>query len=295
MFHRGGLEYGMLPGLGGHMLGDVAEKVKDAHVTIAQRASLAAQGLSGLIDSWVASSRAILEGSDQKRRRVKINLFDHKLVIKLLPDYLDEIAEAEQQVAELAQEKTTFEQGPEDERDNPLPPSPATEADEGTPPTTYAKALDTRLKTAKNALKTIQQHLKRKTSPTPDLLPQQAAALTQEIEALTQTLAPYKEIKRRLGKAKRHLTWLREQLLTLLESARAKLMAEDYEEIVLSLAKKELITDLDSYTTAHRRQVIVAVEQWWDKYHTPLQAIEAEDAVISQRLEEYLRGLGYGH
>jgi hypothetical protein len=55
----------------------------------------------------------------------------------------------------------------------------------------------------------------------------------------------------------------------------------------------DLAAQLERYVTAHRQQVIAAVENWWDKYRVTLRAIETErDAAVS-RLEVFMRELGY--
>jgi type I restriction enzyme M protein len=43
----------------------------------------------------------------------------------------------------------------------------------------------------------------------------------------------------------------------------------------------------------HRAQVVVAVENWWDKYRVPLREIEAEREVTAERLARFERELGY--
>ena len=68
--------------------------------------TLTAQGILGLVDAWVASILSILEDreSDDKviqDRAKKENVLDHRLVRRLLPDYLDNVAALEAKKAEL--------------------------------------------------------------------------------------------------------------------------------------------------------------------------------------------------
>ena len=107
-----------------------------------------ARGFDGVVEGWAATiSTALDEGG-------RLDPLDHKLVKALLPDYLDEIAEAEAKVAELdgtlkaatgSQEQDDDEAGDaSDENDESL-----SEAE--------VKALKKQLTTAKARLKTLKQ------------------------------------------------------------------------------------------------------------------------------------------
>jgi len=78
-----------------------------------------------------------------------------------------------------------------------------------------------------------------------------------------------------------------------LEAARAALTDEDCQRLVLAIFKDGLTAELERYVTAHRQQVIVTIENWWDKYRVTLQDIESERDVARQQLNEFLSGLGY--
>lgn len=63
--------------------------------------TLAAQGFSGLMDSWVVTIRSALEPDEEGQNGAQIDPLSHKLVRRLLPDYLEEMAEAEARKGEL--------------------------------------------------------------------------------------------------------------------------------------------------------------------------------------------------
>jgi type I restriction enzyme M protein len=63
--------------------------------------TLAAQGFEGLVDSWVASILAALEETEEKKNGVRFDPLEHKLVVRLLPDYLKEVTETEAKKTEL--------------------------------------------------------------------------------------------------------------------------------------------------------------------------------------------------
>ncbi len=86
---------------------------------------------------------------------------------------------------------------------------------------------------------------------------------------------------------------LKKEVEKRLSAKRAALTDEDCQGLVLAIFKDGLIAELERYVTAHRQQVIVAVENWWDKYRVTLQDIESERDAARQQLNEFLSGLGY--
>lgn len=60
--------------------------------------TLAAQGFYGLVDSWIASIRASVEGEEARNSDDPL---EHPLVQHLLPDYLDKLTALEAAVADL--------------------------------------------------------------------------------------------------------------------------------------------------------------------------------------------------
>ncbi len=47
------------------------------------------------------------------------------------------------------------------------------------------------------------------------------------------------------------------------------------------------------YVTAHRQQIITALENWSEKYAVPLHQIEAERDAAATKLADFLKELGY--
>lgn len=210
-----------------------------------------------------------------------------------MPDYLEEIAEAEVAIAELKQQKEAFERGEEAEAEE----VEATEEDSEA--VNFAKELETRLKTLKNLIKEPKKELKTlKKSPLlsgDKILELRAFVEPIEIEILEieAQLELYKEIKKQLTAANAKQRTLKNELVKRLQTARAGLTDEECQGLVLGIFKDGLIAELERYVTAHRQQVIVAVENWWDKYQVTLQDIEAERNVAAKRLSKFLQGLRY--
>jgi len=300
--------------------------------------TLSESNFGGLIDSWVDTIRDALEQDDDDVNKTKFDPLNHKLVVRLMPDYLAEFAEAEANIAELEQQKEAFERGEEVED--------VEETEEDCEQVNLVKELEERLKKLKISLKekkepvkSIQELIKQKqrrvnylnrgasvkdqgsiaaqkklgndTKFLEDELKQlgneivnletelknihlpYTLSLESEINEIEQHLEPYYEIKKQLTQAKANLRTLKNELVSRLEAARQALTDEQCQDLVLEIFKDGLIAELERYVTAHRQQVIVAVEIWWDKYRVNLKDIEAERDTAAKRLSEFLKALGY--
>lgn len=114
-----------------------------------------------------------------------------------------------------------------------------------------------------------------------------------EIKEIEAQLQPYKEIKTRLNAAKKELRQLKTQLVARLGEARQGLSEDACQKLVLDIFREGIRTELERYVTAHRQQVISAVENWWDKYRVTLLEIEKGRDEAAKRLDEFLKTLGY--
>nr|WP_199326266.1 hypothetical protein [Nostoc parmelioides] len=254
--------------------------------------TLSESDFGALVNSWIDTIKDALEqDEDEKKKQAKFDPLNHKLVGRLMPDYLQDIAEAEAKIAELEQQKEAFEQGEEAEAD--------AEEGEESEAVNIVKDLETKLKYLKNSIKEPKKELKiLKKSPllTKDKIAELEVFIQEneaEIAEIEAQLEPYKEIAKQLREAKAELKILKDELVKRLEAARAALNDEDCRDLVLAIFKDGLIAELERYVTAHRQQVITAVENWWDKYQVTLQDIETERDAAAKKLNKFLQGLGY--
>lgn len=255
--------------------------------------TLSESGFGGLVDSWVDTIKDALEEDDETQKsRAKFDPLNHKLVVQLMQDYLQKIAEAEAQIAELEQQKEAFERGEEAE------PEEAEASEEDAEAVNVVKQLESSLKVLKGEIKEPRKEIKAlKKSPLlhKDKIAELEAFLEEkelEIAEIEQQLEPYKEIKKQLAEAKASLRMLKKQLVKRLEAARLALTDEGCQELVLAIFKDGLSAELERYVTAHRQQVVAAVENWWNKYRVTLQDIEAQRDAAAQQLSQFLQGLG---
>lgn len=106
--------------------------------------------------------------------------------------------------------------------------------------------------------------------------------------------AEIKQIKSQLRGVKKQAKALEKDFLEKLAAAQLGLTEERCREVVLTIIRSDLEQTLERYVVDHRQRVIRVVEIWWDKYRVTLQSIEAERDAAAQRLDEFLKGLGYG-
>jgi len=86
---------------------------------------------------------------------------------------------------------------------------------------------------------------------------------------------------------------LRGQLMNRLGPARDALTPEEETDLVLTVARTELAGELQGYVDAHRRRVVAAFENWWDKYRTTMQDIKGQRGKTTETLDAYLDQMGY--
>ncbi|MFB2835019.1 hypothetical protein [Floridanema evergladense] len=256
--------------------------------------TLSESDFGGLVDSWVDTIRdALEEDEEEQKNQTKFDPLNHKLVVRLMPDYLQEIADAEARIAELEQQKEAFERGEDAEVDE------AEASEDDAEAVNFVKELETRLKTLKATIKEPKKELK--TLKKSSLLYmdkiaeiEQSLGLAEaEIAEIEEQLKPYNEMKKQLAAAKGKLRTLKKELVKRLEAKRATLTDEDCQRLVLATFEDGLTAELERYVTAHRQQVIATVENWWDKYRVTLQDIETERDAAAKHLSEFLSGLGY--
>jgi type I restriction enzyme M protein len=274
--------------------------------------TIAARGFAELVDGWIDTIRDIIEDAESKKED-RDAIREHKLVRRLIPDYLREVENAAAEVARIEEEKAAFERGPDD--------GSAGDASEGdgedgeAEERNYAKELKDELKDLKNSIadqldriKTLKAGKKEKESiayaesagkNAPALraelakLETEIAPVLAEMADIKAKLAPYDEICEKLTDARKKLRALEEALLERLESARGMLSADQTRELVLDLSREALVRVLSAGIIAHRQQVIAAVENLWDKYRVSLTAREKTRSEFSDLLGGMLTALGY--
>ena len=119
------------------------------------------------------------------------------------------------------------------------------------------------------------------------------AGVAPRIKELETLLAPYLAIKAALAKIKKLLVRLKKILLARLALKIKNLTEEQAETLYLSVFFEGVESHTTSSLQAQRQAVVAALESWWDKYHETYAEIAQRKLAATERLEGFLRGLGY--
>ena len=105
--------------------------------------------------------------------------------------------------------------------------------------------------------------------------------------------AELKQLKTKLAAVKRQVKADKGNFARHLVQASDALTAPAARELVLSALQRDLLAEAGDRVVRHRRMVVAAFETWWDKYETPLSALEFKRDASSARLAGFLKDLGY--
>jgi type I restriction enzyme M protein len=280
--------------------------------------TIVARGYGGLIDSWQTIIESAVEEEDEEAP--DIDPFEHRLVTRLLPNYLDRLADLNDEIADWKAKQTAFEQGEMADPGDPFLPEDEDDL-------RYDKAIDARrgkLYNRKSEIKDevdqLEERLERLKEKEQDLfdakpdneddrspkeveidnLESEIADLREELEPIESEyqrmldkLRPLKDIKGELRELRRDRRELKAQLLDKLDAAIQELSSKDKRNVVHDLLRDDIATELKSYVDAHRRRIVEVVQTWWDKYHVPLKHIERERAEATETIDTYIDEMGY--
>lgn len=105
--------------------------------------------------------------------------------------------------------------------------------------------------------------------------------------------AQLKEWKRQLGALKKDIKGQERGFAQRLNAAVDALGEDGAAELLLAILRNDMQVILERYISAQRQQVVVAFENWWDKYRVTLADVERERDVAAAALRDFLHGLGY--
>ncbi len=261
--------------------------------TLPDLKTLMENGFAGVIDGWVDAIADALE--DEDSAGATIDPFTHKLVRRVMLDYLDQIDAAKEEIARLKGEKETFEQSNQpDDLD-------AEEAAEWN----YAKHLETRVKELKREHKDAFKDLakfekvaakKNASDEAAELASTLRAMLEpvrQEISSLQDELAPYEQGKTQLAEARARFRALIEQFVGELK-ARCGVMPDDEKRtIVLELFADDLLIGLRNSAEEKCSDLVRYLDGLFAKYKTTLGVLRGERATIEERLSNAASLLNY--
>lgn len=245
--------------------------------------TVAVRGFEELVDGWIDFIRDMID-DEESQKRDKFDPFEHKLVKKLLPEYLMEIDSTKAHISQLNGAVDRFEAGPDGDNDG----------DEEDDKRNYAKELVSEIKELKSQLTELGVKLrkpkKNNSGPEPS---SQALEIIGQIKDAEKKLEPYIALKEELSLTKRKLKLLGDALYLRLQAARAKLSAKDCRELVLALAHDDLESVLKKYISEHLQEIVSVLTNLWDKYATSLITIESAMASAEKVTIQNLKILKY--
>ncbi len=267
--------------------------------------ALMARDFTGVVEGWVTSVKTALEDDNDKS-----NPLDHKLVKTLMEAYLGELDEVEGRIADLKGQQLEFDS---QDADDDLADDDEDEVEK------YGRWLEGEIKALNREHKDDLKRLSKLTKTTPTGRPSKGsidwmrekgldttaaeaelaelrkllAPVEERLSELEAEVAPYKQIKSDLRDARKELKRLKKNFSDRLEARAAELDDAQCRELVLGILKDDLARQVQRRVGEHLDGVVVAFENWWDKYRVTLRDIEGSRDDARSRLDEFLGGLGY--
>ena len=255
--------------------------------------TLLENGFPGVVDGWVDAIADAVE--DDEAASPAFDPFDHKLVRRTMTDYLERIAFTKADIARLKGEKEAFEQSnvPDDLDEEELSAW------------NYAKDLDSQAREVKaehkDALKELAKREKaavkaRASAEDKSNAGAERAALApvlNQLSVLEAALAPYEQIKTELANARTCYRTLTNEFVNELKTRCGALNDEQKQALVLELFEQDVQAALNAALAEKRQLLVRFIEGLWDKYHVTMAEIISHRDLVSQKLREVIRTLGY--
>ncbi|MGI9249646.1 MAG: N-6 DNA methylase [Pseudohongiellaceae bacterium] len=261
--------------------------------TLPDLKTLIENGFSGVVEGWIDAIADAVEDDDNVGPT--FDPFSHKLVKRTMVDYLQQINNAKSEIANLKEEKETFEQS------NP----PDYADDKELSSWNYAKNLEQQIKELKADYREVTTRLKRleRTAgrkKATDVDRHAVKAMQRELQpyfdrmdVLNTELAPYEQIKTALTVARDTFRMLASAFINELKKRCMAMNKDKKQMLVLELFAHDLQSGLDSAVKNKKRELIQLTENFWDKYAAPLAMLIENREHFSLQFHNTLQELGY--
>jgi type I restriction enzyme M protein len=251
-------------------------------------------GFGGVIDGWVDTIADAIE--DDEDAGPFFDPFGHKIVRRMMVNYLDQIARARSDVARLMGEKEAFEASnvPDDFEEEQLENW------------NYAKDLDRQARQLKaehkETIKAFKKLVAAAQRPRASEDVKRAAAkadaplqsVLDQLAALEEVLAPYAAITTYLVAARDHYRDLTNAFINELRTRCNALTTDEQRVLVMELFGRDLQAGLDAAFEEKRKSLIRLMEGLWDKYRVTLISLRNNRVSIEQSLNSVLKVMRYG-
>ena len=256
--------------------------------------TLLENGFAGVIDGWVDAIADAL--GDDELAGPTFDPFAHKLVVQVMPDYLNRIAEAHTDIARLKGEKEAFEQS------NPPEDADVEELENWN----YAKDLERQIRQIKiehrDELKELGK-LERLASKVRATDGNRNAAIEararmqavlDDLAYLDVALRPYQQIKQDLSEARGRYRDLTNMFANELRNRCTRFDPDQARSLVLQLFARDLQLSLGAAVAETRHELIQFIEKLWDKYAISVRLLTEMRDSVALRFSIVLEELGYG-
>jgi len=277
--------------------------------------TLIENGFCGVVDGWIDAIADAVE--DEDGVGPAFDPFAHKLVLRTMADYLQQIADAKAEIARLKGEKEAFEQS--------NPPEVADE--EELDVWNYAKDLERQIRENKaenkgalkelaklekaagknNASKKVPTRRVAQKKPSMSGRGAEVRELNAEIAALNgalqpvfdqlavleAALAPYEHIKMELAAARARYRALTGAFVNELKTRCSAMSDEEKQTLVLELFAQDVKVALEAAVNEKRQELLRFLENFLKKYGMMLRQISLEREKHYTTLNHLMRTLGY--
>lgn len=113
------------------------------------------------------------------------------------------------------------------------------------------------------------------------------------IEADEERIANHTELEEELKQCKKTIKEIKDRKQQLVDLARMSITPDEAKELILKRWKAILHQTINGYLQTHSRQLLLSVENLYDKYTTPLHGILSEREKETELLNSFLIELGY--
>lgn len=255
--------------------------------------TLLENGFAGVIDGWVDAIADAVE--DDEAAGPAFDPFGHKLVLRIMADYLEQVAAARADIVRLKGEKEAFDasNAPDDADEEELANW------------NYARDLDRQARELKaenrDALKELAKLERAAVKARATTEDKRAAAnantalqpVPDQLATIEAALVPYEKIKTDLAAARSRYRELIAMFVDQLK-ARCAAMREDRKRtLVLEIFAQDVQAGLDAAVSEKRQELVRLIDALWDKYFSPLAIITRQRERLAADLALALTGLGY--
>ncbi|HBC86476.1 MAG TPA: restriction endonuclease subunit M [Lentisphaeria bacterium] len=261
--------------------------------TLPDLKTLIENGFPGVIEGWVDAIGDAVE--DDESAGAVLDPFGHKLVLNIMPDYLERIATAKSDMVRLKGEKEAFEQSnaPDDLDEEELENW------------NYAKDIERQIREIrsehKDALKELakleKSASKAKASTddkrNADKAKKELQPVLVQIADLESALTPYEEIKKSLSVARERYKKLIADFVDELKANCARMDNNKKRKLVLELFAQDIQNGLNKSIAEKNNALIHLIENVWNKYAIPLSQLIRNRENMGKQTSNTLQEIGY--